>query len=442
MSNQYAPRNGIGWVAIPVAIGESDPRATGPDATPRFKSAEDATAFFASAKSYLLIGTFCGSRHFVPAPGMASLFAVSTDAALSSATLASANSIPSWRTLAEAIEELGQVDDAVLAAHRSRRPEYVGVGVGGPGRIVGRLRDSRGGVLPGASVEAWPRGGGTRVTSNSHADGSYEIDNLPAGWYRVIARLVGFVTSVHEYVWVDGRRTLDAMLPVAGFCECITGGIPEKATLEVRVTDPFGRPWSDTTVTLDDERRGVWPTSTDGRIVLGQLEPGSYIVRVAAAGFAVTTRPVRLRARSTERLNVQLEPSGRELVTAISPETTRRFRVETNLGEILVDFGAAASDTMRSFVRDVVAGVFDSRILAAEDDKQIFLNHTGHFGRTWTWQVESTAITFATTATPADRIVGQVVDGTDVAANVRRLQVPEAPLYSRRVAILAIVPFR
>jgi hypothetical protein len=116
--------------------------------------------------------------------------------------------------------------------------------------------------------------------------------------------------------------------------------------------------------------------------------------------------------------------------------------VETNLGELSVDFDADTSETMRDFVTDVAAGVFDARILNQGDDKAIVLNPQRHFGRTWTWQVESSAITFATTAAPADRIIGRIVRGPDVASSIRRLQIVEPPSYARRVAILAISAIR
>jgi hypothetical protein len=442
LAGQYAPGNAAGWVAIPVAVGERDLSAASPDVVPRFKTSADAMNFFAAAKRYLVLGTPCGNRHFLPVPDIASLFAVGDDARLAVPAFVSATSVPAWKTIGEAIEMLGQIDDEALARHRGRRPQYVGVGVGGPGRIVGRVRDPSGGVIPGTYVDAWPRNGGARVRSTTHEDGSYEVDNLPSGWYRVIAHITGFVKSVHEYVWVGGRRTIDATLPVAGMCDCIVSTATDKATLEVRVTDSFGRPWPEAAVMLDETRRGVWPTSDDGRIVFGELDPGQFTVRVAAAGFAVVTRPVQLKARATERLNIGLQPFGPEPLAVVNAETTRRFRVETNLGELSVDFDADTSETMRDFVTDVAAGVFDARILNQGDDKAIVLNPQRHFGRTWTWQVESSAITFATTAAPADRIIGRIVRGPDVASSIRRLQIVEPPSYARRVAILAISAIR
>ncbi len=70
--------------------------------------------------------------------------------------------------------------------------------------LTGRVTDTTGAPLAGARVIIV----GTRFGAGSGADGRYVIANVPAGTYRVQARLIGYaVAEVADVVVTEGRTT-------------------------------------------------------------------------------------------------------------------------------------------------------------------------------------------------------------------------------------------
>src|SRR5688572_7214818 len=68
--------------------------------------------------------------------------------------------------------------------------------VGSTAQITGTVKDSSGGVLPGADVTATQTETGFKRSSVTDADGNYTLSNLPIGPYRLEAMLSGFRTYV------------------------------------------------------------------------------------------------------------------------------------------------------------------------------------------------------------------------------------------------------
>ena len=62
--------------------------------------------------------------------------------------------------------------------------------------ISGRVVDSSGGVLPGATVTAKHLGTNVVSTTVSNADGNFTLPSLPNGTYEVTVSLEGFKTQV------------------------------------------------------------------------------------------------------------------------------------------------------------------------------------------------------------------------------------------------------
>src|SRR5262245_20437672 len=67
------------------------------------------------------------------------------------------------------------------------------------GQIVGRVLDSQGGVVPGATIVA--EVSGQRRTAVTGADGQYVISNLPSGPLSVTSQLPGFKTAQRSLVY-------------------------------------------------------------------------------------------------------------------------------------------------------------------------------------------------------------------------------------------------
>ena len=79
-----------------------------------------------------------------------------------------------------------------LAWGLSRRPAAHGQSSGGT--LVGRVPDTRGAALPGATVTATQKETGLVRNTVTESDGSYRLPSLPIGTYTVEVELNGFAT--------------------------------------------------------------------------------------------------------------------------------------------------------------------------------------------------------------------------------------------------------
>jgi hypothetical protein len=82
------------------------------------------------------------------------------------------------------------------------------------GTILGTVTDPSGAVVAGASVSVKNAGTGLERTTQTSADGSYALPELPIGTYTVTVTLTGFQTFQANGVTVDvaGERRVDAPL--------------------------------------------------------------------------------------------------------------------------------------------------------------------------------------------------------------------------------------
>src|SRR5579863_8537028 len=82
------------------------------------------------------------------------------------------------------------------------------------GTILGTVTDQSGAVISGASVKARNVNTGQERTTQTSADGSYSVTELPIGTYIVTISQSGFQTSVTNNVSVDVaiERRVDASL--------------------------------------------------------------------------------------------------------------------------------------------------------------------------------------------------------------------------------------
>ena len=73
-------------------------------------------------------------------------------------------------------------------------------------QITGTLKDSSGGVLPGATVTARNEETGLTRTAVTEAAGDYRLPALPPGRYTVTAELQGFTTETRA--GLDAGRSI------------------------------------------------------------------------------------------------------------------------------------------------------------------------------------------------------------------------------------------
>src|SRR6202167_3815287 len=82
------------------------------------------------------------------------------------------------------------------------------------GTILGTVTDAQGAVVPGAKVTVKNVGTGLERTTETSADGSYALPELPIGTYSVTIGLTGFQTALTTGVTVDvaSERRVDAKM--------------------------------------------------------------------------------------------------------------------------------------------------------------------------------------------------------------------------------------
>src|SRR6202046_2037781 len=82
------------------------------------------------------------------------------------------------------------------------------------GTILGTVTDAQGAVVSGAKVTVKNAGTGLERTTETSADGSYALPELPIGTYSVTITQAGFQTFVATGVTVDvaTERRIDAGL--------------------------------------------------------------------------------------------------------------------------------------------------------------------------------------------------------------------------------------
>jgi Carboxypeptidase regulatory-like domain len=95
------------------------------------------------------------------------------------------------------------------------------------GQILGRVVDSTGGAIPGATVVA--EVSGLRQTTITGADGRYVISGLPAGPLSVSSTLEGFKTAQRTVMYDQRPRQIDFQMAVGQIAE----------TVEVRADAPL-----------------------------------------------------------------------------------------------------------------------------------------------------------------------------------------------------------
>jgi hypothetical protein len=90
-------------------------------------------------------------------------------------------------------------------------------------RIVGRISDSNGGILPGVTVTATALQTGAVRTAQSDGDGRYVFTNLAPGEYEIRVELSGFAPNRGAVALGAGdTKPLDLTLGVAGVSEAVS----------------------------------------------------------------------------------------------------------------------------------------------------------------------------------------------------------------------------
>ena len=147
-----------------------------------------------------------------------------------------------------------------------------------PATVVGTVTDADDTPIAGATIGA---GSEVTPTTESGADGTFELRNVPAGANAIVASADGFLDSTETIELVAGTSTTVDIALATGF------------TVEVSVTADGLVPVQGAVVRLGTaEASDIGPvrtaTAADGRVVFESVAPETYVVSVGAAVAEVT----------------------------------------------------------------------------------------------------------------------------------------------------------
>ena len=207
------------------------------------------------------------------------------------------------------------------------------------GAIQGVVKDSQGGSVPGATVEATSASGRT-LTATSDASGTYRFPALPGGTYTVTAKLAGFSPArVENAVVTLGKLvTVNLSLKLGAMTETVevTGEAPlidvKQSARAVSIRDealnqmPKGRDYT----SLVTQAPGVnTETSKFGGISIDGAAPGENVYIVDGA----------------ETTNLQSGLSGKTLITDFVDE------VQVKSSGYTAEFGGATGGVISAVTR-------------------------------------------------------------------------------------------
>ncbi len=145
------------------------------------------------------------------------------------------------------------------------------------GQIQGRLTDSSGAIIPGATVRATNSATNIGARAESNQTGDYIVPFILPGTYSVAIEAKGFKTWIREgvIVQVNDRVTLNAALEVGTATE----------TVRVTADAPLVDASSASLGTVVDQRRvGELPLKDGNPIMLSSLSPG--VMNLSTGGWS------------------------------------------------------------------------------------------------------------------------------------------------------------
>ncbi|NUN04047.1 MAG: carboxypeptidase regulatory-like domain-containing protein, partial [Bryobacteraceae bacterium] len=166
------------------------------------------------------------------------------------------------------------------------------------GSIVGRVLDSSGAVIPGATVTATNQNTNVAVNAQTNDQGNYQILFLIPGVYKVTAALPGFKTFVKENIElrVNDRIGLDMRLEVGDVTENVV--VSAEAPLLQTATADVG-------LVVDNRRISELPLAHGNASSLIMLTPGVNMSYPAGMKWQDP-----MRVAQTTMMSVQGAPFG------------------------------------------------------------------------------------------------------------------------------------
>ncbi|MEK7406899.1 MAG: carboxypeptidase-like regulatory domain-containing protein [Acidobacteriota bacterium] len=199
------------------------------------------------------------------------------------------------------------------------------------GRITGRVLDSAGAVVPGASVRVIHTGTNVATSTVSNAEGNYEAPNLNPGQYRIVVEVQGF--KRHERGPVELRvgdvLNVEVTLEVGAISESVT--VTAEAPLVESTSASLGQ-------VIDNRRILDLPLPGASPMYLTQLAPGIIATNPPTHGWLphavdavsnIATNGTRTRSSEFTLDGIPNMSQGGQLSFSPPPEVVQEFRVQT-----------------------------------------------------------------------------------------------------------------
>ncbi|HEU0140141.1 MAG TPA: carboxypeptidase-like regulatory domain-containing protein [Bryobacteraceae bacterium] len=247
------------------------------------------------------------------------------------------------------------------------------------GSILGRVLDSSGSAVAGASVRVINRDTGVVVTATANQDGSYEAPYLVPGSYSVSVEHTGFKKFIQQDVTlrVSDRIAVNITLEVG------------EVTETVNVTD--APPLVETTnasigSVVDSKRIQDLPLSDGNPFILAHLAPGILNLGNPANQRTFdndSTSDIAANGTPTRRNEFQLDgvpdTAGRIVAFIPSTDMVREFRVQTASYDAGYGNtpGAIVNVSLKSGTNNVHGSLWENLRNSATDASSFFTNRAG-----------------------------------------------------------------
>jgi hypothetical protein len=204
------------------------------------------------------------------------------------------------------------------------------LGQGTGGRILGRVTDPTGAVLPGVKVTLVNEGTGVSKDSQSNADGDYSFPQVTVGTYRMEFDLTGFKKNVRRGVSVDLNQivTLNMIMQIGEAKEVV------EVTSEAPIVDTTSTQLG---AVVNDRSISQLPLNSRDTYQLLQLQPGvqsqlgNPLIYGSDKAGAVSVNGGRGRSNNFSVNGGDANDQFVNLPTVQpSPDTIQEFRVLTN----------------------------------------------------------------------------------------------------------------
>jgi len=156
-----------------------------------------------------------------------------------------------------------------------------------PGNVAGSVVDSNGTALSGATVAA------AGLTTSTAADGSYALNNLPAGQTTIKASLTGFQSGSTTVTVVAATTTAAPAITLVSGSGSITGNVKSTSGAAIAgASVGFGG--------------GTTATDANGNYTLTGVPVGTVQLVASASGFQSVTQSVTVSGGATSTANFTL----------------------------------------------------------------------------------------------------------------------------------------